>query len=537
MKYKKFTIIGSGVSGINAALTLLQKGHSVDIIDLDDTDNNPASKGQTFDSIKKNNNFDSLKFFYGDSLDHLLNSQEGNLFTFPKRRKGISKNNIFEYDQNIDVFEPHHGYCRGGLGSFWGANSIEFNQDDLINFGVNKNEFGSIYKDLSNRFMISGGIDDDISSIANESFQVKHSRKMSPQELKLFEEYKKLKNNKFKIGLSRLAINSDPLSKNACYNSGLCIWRCPNSSIYDPKQTLRECFNYINFSYKNGFKVLYLEIDKLTPENIQAIVCSDKSNNIKKIKVENIILAAGAINSSIIYLRSLYENGLSKSNKVRSMGLMDTQVVKIPYINPFGFRSEFYTNKIQFNNLVSFIKIESNNFPDWAQAELLSLGSLIYYPLINKIGLGIKNSLFGFNLLKNALNVSSIFVPDKLDSNNFIELDFSRKKIELNFNYNQSKTVGDVKNQIIDSFVFNMRRMGMLISKRSAIHFKHGDGIHYAGTIPISDKKMQGCVDSDCKSYDFNNLHVVDGSVFPTLPSKSITLNLAANSIRVAQKL
>ena len=82
-----------------------------------------------------------------------------------------------------------------------------------------------------------------------------------------------------------------------------------------------------------------------------------------------------------------------------------------------------------------------------------------------------------------------------------------------------------------------MRKMGMLITKSSAIHFKHGNGIHYAGTIPIKLIKTFGCVDTDCKSYDFNNLHVVDGSVFPSLPSKSISLNLAANAIRVASKL
>lgn len=537
MMYKKYTIIGSGISGINAALTLLKKGHTVEVFDLDDEDNMPINTNETFDSIKVNKNIDSLKFFYGDDLSHLIYNKPEQLFTFPARRKGLTKENIYQYDQSVDLFEPQHGYCKGGLGSFWGANSVEFNQDDLIDFGIKKSDFQSIYSELSDRFNISGGIDDDISRIANSSFNIKHSRSISFSEARLLNAYSKYNSNDFKMGQSRLAINSDPLSKNSCYQSGLCIWRCPKSAIYDPKQTLLECMKHKNFKYIKGITVLYFKSCEKDVSNIKNVVFLDTSGKCHEIRVQNIILAAGAINSSIIYLRSLYENGLTCSKKVRSSGLMDTQVIKIPYINPYGSKSDFNTSKVQFNNLSAFIKIKSREFPDWAQAELLSLGSLIYYPLINKVGLGLKNSLFAFNKIKNSLSVSSIFIPDQLDKNNYLELDFSAEKVKLNFHYHQSKPVTEVKKQVINTFIRNMRKMGMLISKSSAIHFKHGDGIHYAGTIPIKQKKTFGCVDNDCKSYDFSNLYVVDGSVFPSLPSKSISLNLAANAIRVANKL
>ena len=165
------------------------------------------------------------------------------------------------------------------------------------------------------------------------------------------------------------------------------------------------------------------------------------------------------------------------------------------------------------------------------------MGSLIYHPIINKVGLGILNSLFTFNTIKSNLGVASLFIPDRLDSSNYIEIDFSKKVPELNFKYQQLNDVQKVKKDSISAFIGYMRRLGILISKHSAIHLKHGEGIHYAGTIPIMENKTLGCVDRDCKSYDFDNLHVVDGSVFPSLPSKSISLNLAANAIRVARKL
>ena len=211
MTYKKYTIIGSGISGINAALILLQKGHTVEIIDFNNDDNIPIETKETFNSIKISKSIDSLKFFYGNDLKALIQNQPDQLFTFPERRKGITKKNIYKYDQSVDLFEPQHGYCKGGLGSFWGANSIEFNQDDLIDFGINKSDFNSIYTELRDRFNISGGIDDDISSLANNSFNIKHTRTMSFSEKKLLRSYNKCRNDDFKMGQSRLAINSDPL--------------------------------------------------------------------------------------------------------------------------------------------------------------------------------------------------------------------------------------------------------------------------------------------------------------------------------------
>ena len=189
MKLKKYTIIGSGISGINAALTLLKKGHAVDILDYDNEDNDPINTKETFQSIKESENIDSLKFFYGEDLINLHKNNPDELFTFPERRRGLTKKNIFRYDQDVNLFEPKHGYCKGGLGSFWGANSVEFNQDDLIGFGIDKNEFVSAYSELGDRFKLSGGINDDISEIANNSYKIKYDRNLSNAELKLLKMY------------------------------------------------------------------------------------------------------------------------------------------------------------------------------------------------------------------------------------------------------------------------------------------------------------------------------------------------------------
>ena len=63
-----------------------------------------------------------------------------------------------------------------------------------------------------------------------------------------------------------------------------------------------------------------------------------------------------------------------------------------------------------------------------------------------------------------------------------------------------------------------------------------GSSVHYAGTLPMSEEPKPLTVSPECRSHDFENLYLVDGSTFPFLPAKNITFTLMANAIRVASR-
>jgi choline dehydrogenase-like flavoprotein len=44
-------------------------------------------------------------------------------------------------------------------------------------------------------------------------------------------------------------------------------------------------------------------------------------------------------------------------------------------------------------------------------------------------------------------------------------------------------------------------------------------------------------VSPECRSYDIDNLFVVDGAAMPFLPAKNLTFTLMANAVRVASKI
>ena len=64
-----------------------------------------------------------------------------------------------------------------------------------------------------------------------------------------------------------------------------------------------------------------------------------------------------------------------------------------------------------------------------------------------------------------------------------------------------------------------------------------GSSVHYAGTLPMSAERRPLTASPECRSHDFENLFLVDGSTFPFLPAKNITFTLMANAIRVADRV
>ena len=63
-----------------------------------------------------------------------------------------------------------------------------------------------------------------------------------------------------------------------------------------------------------------------------------------------------------------------------------------------------------------------------------------------------------------------------------------------------------------------------------------GASVHYAGTLPMTREPAPWTTDENCHSRDFKNVYLVDGSTFPFLPAKNLTLTLMANAVRVAER-
>ena len=65
---------------------------------------------------------------------------------------------------------------------------------------------------------------------------------------------------------------------------------------------------------------------------------------------------------------------------------------------------------------------------------------------------------------------------------------------------------------------------------------KPGESNHYGSSFPMSNNPKKFESDILGRPFGFKKVHLVDASVFPSIPAQAITLTIMANAYRIADK-
>jgi choline dehydrogenase-like flavoprotein len=528
----RIVVVGSGVSGAHAALTLLERGHDVELWDVGREEEAFPEPGATFHELK-DRLADPVAYFLGADLRAVVPPASPGLLHYPPSREFLTSPEDGLWNLTSDSFFPYSSFAKGGLANGWGANALSFDDDDLAEWPVSLSDMEAAYKAVYERIPVAGPIDDDLTPHLRGVYPSQHPVRLSGSDQRLLQTYQerkpKLDKLGVKIGCARLAVVTDPSRTDACDYSGRCLWGCPKGSIYNPRlSTLKQCETYRGFRYVAGRLVVAL---RSSEHRIEGICYLDAATGmIREEPCAVVFLAAGALQTGAIFLRTL--KAAHAEEHPRSEGLMDTTVVRIPFLALRSIGKLPDARSFQFNRLIAGIIAERTPWPRYLHAELLHLTSLIYHPLIERLPFDSPTSTKLFFALRPAIGVATLFFPDRITSGNHQLLADDHGisgKVELR--YRDS----DDKEHFLKQSVARMRsalhRLGCMT--RGTIRSAPGAGIHYAGTVPMGAGPKR--CDAGGRSNLFSNLYIADGAAFPSLPSKSITMSLAAHATRVAR--
>lgn len=543
----KYTIIGSGVSGVNAALTLLERGKSVVMYDVGKEEEEFPFPALDFYRLKDNIDLPH-DYFLGRNAEAIIPPCDKRGFVFPPARNfSIYDNDPLCTISKGSTFRPILSHNSGGLGVAWGANAIEFNAAELSVMGLSNNDFFEPYDILSKRISIAGPDMDALSGDLKTSITFSRPLKLNLHEKLLLKSANTKKNfadSSLHLGHSRLAVESRAGKANECIYCARCMWGCAVGAIYNPITTLKKCLDYKEFKYIKNSVVLSLISEQ---NKVVALKLYDtKKKTYSTVNCDKVLLAAGAINSAAIFLRTLNQDSRYNSNlnnySHSTKSLLDTSVLKLPYIYPKMIGRKMNLDTMQFNKLI--IGYVRRNFKSeldrYIHGEVVTLSSLLYHPIIEELPFSTNVNFNLFKYLKNAIGVVTYFLPDHCADTNYMTLkenNNSVSKDEIYLGYNESAEQIILKKELSKVTKRYFKQLGCYMPSKSHISSEVGGGIHYAGTIPYSKVENKLCTNKNGRCYSYNNLYVVDGAVLPALPSKSITLNLMANSIRIATKI
>lgn len=528
----RVSVVGAGVAGCHAALTLLERGHDVDLWDVGRDEVAPALPGVTFHALK-----DALPqpadHFLGRDLRALVPPAVPELLRYPPSRRFLAACDDPLLGFVADGFHPYASLATGGLANGWGANALAYDDDDLAGWPVSFGEMDAAYRTAFARVPVSGPADDDLTAHLRGVQPSQPPLPLSAADRVLLERYRarrtKLAARGVVLGHARMAVVTDPARADACDACDRCLWGCPRGAIYNPAtSTLAACAAYAGFRHLRGRCVLSLPA---RDGRVHAIRYLDAATDtVREEPCDVVFLAAGALQTGAVFLRTL--KAAHPHLPGESAGLLDTAVVKVPYVSLRAVGMPADERAFQFNRLILGLVGTGIEGPRYLHGEVLHLTSLLYHPLVERMPFDTRTSARLFFALRSALGVVTLFMPDRLTpGNRQVLVDRGGRWSSVQLSYREPPAKEADVDRAVAAVRSALRTLGCL--PRGVARSPSGGGIHYAGTVPMGDGPHRCAADGRANA--FSNLYIADGAAFPTLPSKSITMSLAAHAIRVAR--
>jgi choline dehydrogenase-like flavoprotein len=528
-------VVGSGASGVHFAQGALAKGYRVLMVDVGHPRPAPVSPQDNFVALKSNLQ-DPAAYFLGPRFESLILPDYGaEYYGFPAHKQYIfSTPEEFRY--GAAGFSPLVSFAAGGLAEAWTGGCYPFRDEELAAFPFGYREIGVYYGRIARRIGISGA-EDDLARF----FPV-HDGLLPPLALDehssvLLASYRRQREllrarMRCYLGRSRSsALSVEHNGRKACNYSGRCLWGCPDDALYTPSVTLRECLRHPAFEYRNG---LYASHFRFSAGGRVTKLVARAVNNGHEVEfnVEKLVLAAGTLSSSLIFLNSIQRDS---GELVTLRGLMDNRQILMPFVNLRMVGRRYDPGTYQYHQLA--IGLDADDPMDYIHGLVTTLKTAMIHPVIENLPLDFGGAISMFRNLHAALGLVNINFSDYRREANCLTLEPDAKgEPRLMIRYAPDGSEPARLKGAIRNFQRLLWRLGC-VAPRGMTHLRPmGASVHYAGTIPMSAVTAPLTCTPECRSNDFTNLWFADGTSFPALPAKNLTFTLMANAARIAEE-
>lgn len=515
-------IVGSGLSGVAAALGFIKKGIKPCIIDV-------GSKPETLPPITENfyeyrKTTDSSSLMLGERLEGLHNLLHKDRplpvkLTSPRMQFVVRGSQSFSptIEENYRLVQS---FASGGLANAWGAGVYRYNKRDLDGFPVSESELSPYYEEIKQEIGMSGSNDDLVKYFGRED-RLQHPLELSANAERLYAKYsshkKKLNREGVFLGRPRLAVLSEDFGeRKACDYSNLEFWQPDLSYIYTPTLTLKKLIKEGKIIYKSG----YLAKSWTREDNVLFVHSEDiRDNSIVQFRCRKLVLAAGAVNSARLALAS------NRDFQSR-LNLLDNPALQFPLILLHRIGSRLETRAFGLTQLNIVFAFEGGQRP--LQGSLLEITSPARAEFFQNFPFSARDNLIFIRNLLPAMMVLQLFFPSAPENGAELKLN-ADDKLELcgkDFPF---------QGQRIKSVLKTFRKLGAYSFPSLVIKVPNGFGIHYAGTLPMVSKPNRSYTCSpNGELYGEPGVFVADASVLPVLPAKNCSFFVMANAMRTA---
>ena len=251
---------------------------------------------------------------------------------------------------------------------------------------------------------------------------------------------------------------------------------------FTPRPSRCVIARFSNFHYHRGMHVSHFKFDG--KRQITSVVAKSLNDNAtQELPLDKLVLAAGTLSSSKIFLQSIFAG---TREIVKLPGLMDNRQVLIPFVNLKMIGRPFDPGTYQYHQVA--FGIEGDRPAEYLHGLVTTLKTALIHPIIQKIPLDLKTAIFLFRNLHAALGLVNLNFLDTRRDDNFITLEVRNGKSEaaLRINYAPPSDEGALIQKALRKVKGLLWKLKCIVPP-GMIHVRPmGASVHYAGTIPMS---------------------------------------------------
>jgi choline dehydrogenase-like flavoprotein len=520
-------IIGAGAAGAAAALALTDLRVLMLDVGIQPPPNplpnvplyalreqTPAASGPNLHSVLLGDRYESLGPVRGEEISPKLKA--------PCMRYLSYRPPSFPQDRE-EGFTSVQSFSAGGLANGWGAGVLRYNDQDLQGFPFGSSELAPFYDRLTDHIGINGAHQDDLTEYLGSSHGLLPPMPLSPIAATLLRRYswrrRSLYPRGIKIGRTRAAILTQPFRGRAAFTAfGHDFFWGPQEAIYSPLFTIRELTACGGVTYQPTMRVTHFDEQA---GSVRIYAEDTSSGEHHQFTAKRIIVAAGAINSARIVLRS-------RNDTTTQLPLLDNPVSFVPAVDPLKIGTPLQTSSFIGGELLLLLPGERPERP--VQGSVYGLLGPLRTDLVREFPLSIRGNLAASRYLVPALLMVQLFYPDEPSPHSTLRLT-ADGSLSIT---RRGRLTTDREREVCKI----LRGLGYLAFEQLCVRPIPGSSIHYAGTLPMSSSS------SDRYSTDRAGLlrgttrvYIADAATFPSLPAKNHTFTLMANAMRIATEV
>ncbi len=413
----------------------------------------------------------------------------------------------------------------GGFSNVWGAQIMPFSKGTFERWPVTLTEMEPHYRIALNEMTLAGD-EDDVSELFPLMVTARRLPPMARRTERVLGRYQKrralIRSHGITMGRARLAFRSDE-----CTRCGLCMTGCPHELIYSSSQTFDRLRSEERIAYRPNMLAIRVEETNGTPS---AVVRDMSTGQLERIAADRIFVACGGIGTTRLVVGSLraFDQTVYLQESVQFvMPLISMRPVPDPRL-----ARNFTLN--QFNLLYDFtgegVDLCQVHFYDYNPAFLVPLPGALRGP----------NAEPALVALLRRISVGLGYVPSwgsprvKIVARRPLGNDEELPGLEI------ERESSDGWPPMLQGLVRSMVKVApaldfwpvvpMISISAAAMSY------HTGGSFPHGPTRTATTTDRRGRLKAWDNIHLVDASVFPNVPATTFTLTIMANAHRITSE-